>query len=323
MNSIYKAIYNEIKKYKKIYIARHIGPDPDAFGSQMALKESIKLTFPDKEVYAVGASVARFKYFGKVDKVDSYDYENGLLIVTDTPDNRRVDIENFLSFKNVIKIDHHPMVDKFGNVEYIRESASSASELVYEVLENTKLKMNENIAGNIYIGIVSDTNRFLFNSNSKTFDLVSRLIKKYNLDIEMLYKKVYAKPLSEIRLMGHIATNMRVDKNGFACIEIDEDVISSLGADLSAASNMINDFNNINEVIVWVFVSYDQKANLYKVNIRSRGPVINEIAAKYHGGGHKYASGARSESREEIDKLLEELKEACRIYKEGTNNGNN
>ena len=53
MNNIYKLIYNEIKRYKKIYIARHIGPDPDAFGCQMGLKNSIKLTFPDKEVYAV------------------------------------------------------------------------------------------------------------------------------------------------------------------------------------------------------------------------------------------------------------------------------
>ena len=43
MNNIYKSIYNEIKKFKVIYIARHIGPDPDAFGSQMALKKSIKL----------------------------------------------------------------------------------------------------------------------------------------------------------------------------------------------------------------------------------------------------------------------------------------
>ena len=57
MNNIYKAIYNEIKKYKKIYIARHIGADPDAFGSQMGLKESIKLTFPSKEVYAVGTTM--------------------------------------------------------------------------------------------------------------------------------------------------------------------------------------------------------------------------------------------------------------------------
>ena len=64
MNNIYKSIYNEIKKFKVIYIARHIGPDPDAFGSQMALKKSIKLTFPEKEVYAVGASVSRFKFIG-------------------------------------------------------------------------------------------------------------------------------------------------------------------------------------------------------------------------------------------------------------------
>ena len=74
MNNIYKLIYNEIKKYKKIYIARHIGPDPDAFGSNVGLRDSIKLTFPEKEVYAVGATVARFKYFGNLDKVNNYDF---------------------------------------------------------------------------------------------------------------------------------------------------------------------------------------------------------------------------------------------------------
>lgn len=324
MNSIYKAIYNEIKKYKKIYIARHIGPDPDAFGSQMALKESIKLTFPSKEVYAVGTSVSRFKYFGRIDKIDNYDYENSLLIVTDTPDKKRVDIENFLSFKNVLKIDHHPKVDDFGNVEYIEEEASSASELVYKVIENTKLKMNTEIAGFIYMGIVSDTNRFLYNCNFKTFESVSALIKKYKLDIEDLYRKVYAKPLSEMRLMGHIASSLRVDKYGFASIEIDEEIIESLGADLSSASNMINDFNNINEIIVWTFVSFDRKNNQFRVNIRSRGPVINEIAASFGGGGHKFASGVRTDNREAIDKLLVALSNCCKEYKEGANkNGSN
>jgi len=316
MNSIYKAIYNEIKKYKKIYIARHIGPDPDAFGSQMALKRSIKQTFENKEVYAVGTSVSRFKYFGKVDKVENYDYENGLLIVTDTPDNKRVDIENFSEFKNVVKIDHHPFVDRFGNVEYIREDASSASELVYEVIESTRLKMDEVTAGFIYIGIVSDTNRFLFNTTNKTFNLCADMVKKYKLDIESLYRKLYVKPLSEVRLMGHIATNLHVDKNGFASIQIDDDIINSLGSDSSAASNMINDFNNIEDVLVWAFVSRDEKNNKFRVNIRSRGPVINEIAAKYGGGGHKYASGVRNEDKAKIDALLEDLSKSCKEFKE-------
>ena len=321
MNNIYKLIYNEIKKYKKIYIARHIGPDPDAFGSNLGLRDSIKLTFPDKEVYAVGATVSRFKYFGLLDKVDNYDYENGLLIVTDTPDNRRVDIDNFLDFKHVIKIDHHPLVDKFSELEYIDESSSSASELVALLIINTKLKMNELIAGNLFMGIVSDTNRFLFNTNYKTFELVTYLIKNYKLNTEKLYRLVYSKPLSEVRLQGHIASTLRVDKYGFAYIELDDDIMASFGSDSTAASNMINDFNNINEVIVWVFVSKDRNG-LYRVNIRSRGPEINEIAARHGGGGHKFASGVRTDNHDVINELLKDLSDATRKYKEEKDGSN-
>ena len=321
MNNIYKSIYNEIKKYKKIYIARHVGPDPDAFGSQMALKESILLTFPEKEVYAVGATVSRFKYFGHIDKVNKYDYDNGLLIVVDTPDTKRVDIDDFLMFKNVVKIDHHPMVDKFGNVEYIDCDASSASELVLKVINHTKLKINDSIAENIYIGMVSDTNRFLYGTNYKTLEVASTLLKKYKLDLEKVYKKVYSRPLSEIRLMGHIASTLKVDKNGFAYIELEDDIMASFNSDSTSASNMINDFNNINEIIIWVFVSKD-KNGLYRVNIRSRGPEINEIAAKHGGGGHKFASGVRTESHEVVQSLLKELSERARVYKE-ENDGSN
>ena len=53
---MFKKIYKEIKKYNNIVIARHIGVDPDALASQLALKESMKLTFPKKSVYAVGTT---------------------------------------------------------------------------------------------------------------------------------------------------------------------------------------------------------------------------------------------------------------------------
>ena len=191
---------------------------------------------------------------------------------------------------------------------------------ILELINNTKLKMNETIAGKIYIGIVSDSNRFLYNVNYKTFELVAELIKKYKLDVDKLYRLAYAKPLSEVRLMGYIASTMKVDKYGFGYIELEDDVIQSLNSDISAASNMINDFNNINEVIVWAFSSHDAKNNMYRVNIRSRGPVINEIAAKYHGGGHKYASGVRTDSKEDVDNLMKDLSRVCKEYIEREKN---
>ena len=56
---MYKKIYKQIKKYNKIVLARHIGPDPDALGSTLGLKEAILNTFPNKEVYVVGDTHSR------------------------------------------------------------------------------------------------------------------------------------------------------------------------------------------------------------------------------------------------------------------------
>ena len=315
MVTISKKIYNEIKKYNTIYIARHIGPDPDAIGSQMGLKESISITFPSKKVYAVGSSVARFKYLGKLDKVDKYDYENALLICVDVPDFKRVDIPYVERFKNVVKIDHHPFVDKFGSVEYIDVNGTSASELVLKVISETRLKMNKTVAEDLFIGIMSDSNRLMFSPVTyKQFYLVGELIYKYKLDVQDLYSKLYKRPLSEVRLMGYIASNIKVTKNKFAFIELEEDIINSLKADVSSASNMINEFNNIEEILVWMFISRDEKNDMFRINIRSRGPYINDVAAKYNGGGHRYASGVRTKNKEDIEALEEELDELCKQY---------
>ena len=61
MKEMYKKIIKIIKKYDKIVLARHISPDPDAIASQIALRDSIKLTFPNKEVYAVDSLITTLK----------------------------------------------------------------------------------------------------------------------------------------------------------------------------------------------------------------------------------------------------------------------
>ena len=91
MKEMYKKVFKIIKKYNNIVLARHISPDPDAIASQIALRDSIKLTFPEKNVYAVGAGVHKFKYLGTLDKPDLSSLDNALLIVLDVPNFYRVD----------------------------------------------------------------------------------------------------------------------------------------------------------------------------------------------------------------------------------------
>lgn len=308
MANIYKKIYREIKKYKTIIIARHIGADPDALGSQFALRELIKNKFPNKNVYAIGNPSNRFKFMGILDKIEEFDKKSTLLIVLDTPDIKRIDGINLEQYDNIIKIDHHPFVDKFASIELIDDNASSTSQLILEFVFKNRLSLTTTIAQNLYIGIVSDTGRFMHSYTSgRTFELVNKLLKKTSLDFTSLYEPLYMRPLSEIRFQGYIYENMEVTENGVAYIKITEELLKEYEVDSASSGNIISELKCIDEILIWIFLTEDKKSNLIRANIRSRGPIINEIATVYGGGGHKFASGARLTSWNQADNLIKDL----------------
>lgn len=315
MKNVYKNIYKKIKKYNKIVIARHVGPDPDALGSSIGLKEIIKATFPEKDVYVVGTPASKFRYLGALDKFQDSMYEHSLLIVTDTPDKKRVDGVDVDKFREVIKLDHHPFIEKFGDIEIVDEKASSASQIVMELVLKTKLKWSKTAAENLFIGLVADTDRFLFSyTTPKTFELVAQLIKETNIDFSSLYTNLYLRPFKEARFEGYIANNMIVTENGFAYSKLTEEILKKFDVDAATAGNMVNNFNYLEGIYAWAVFSEDANNNNIRGSIRSRGPIINEVASLHNGGGHKFASGVRLKDFEEVDNIVSELDEVCCKY---------
>ena len=312
---MFNKIYRKIKKYNTIVIARHVGADPDALASQIALRDSIKKTFPKKNVYAIGYPASKFKYLGNLDKFQESMYENSLLIVTDTPDKKRIDGADPDRFEYSIKIDHHPFIEKTCKLELIDDTASSASQLVIELIFKSGLKLDKNIAGKLYIGLVADTNRFLFSyTTDKTFSLVSKLVNKTNLNFGPLYDNLYMRPLKEARFQGYITEHMTITEHGLGYILLDEKTLTDFDVDAATAGNMVNNFNYIDEIVAWVVFSYDKSNDTIRGSIRSRGPIINEVASHFNGGGHIFASGVRLKTNEEVDALVQELDEVCDKY---------
>ena len=316
MKSMFKQIKKAIKSYDNIVIARHIGADPDALGSQMALKELININFPNKKVYTVGNPASRFKFMGSLDKMDNIDISKSLLFVLDTPDIKRIDGVDINKFDYVIKIDHHPFIEKFANIEIIDDNSCSTSQLILEFIFLSKLKINEKIARNLYTGIVSDTDRFLHDyTSNKTFYLVSRLLKEIDFKFTDIYNKLYERPFNEIKFEGYIYQNLSLTENGVAYIKINEDLMKEFGVDSASAGNMINNLKFVEGIFAWVFFSEDKKNNIIRANIRSQGPIINDLASRFGGGGHKYASGARLVTWDQADSLIEELDKLVKNYK--------
>ena len=310
---MYRKLLKTIKKYDTIVIARHIGVDPDALCSQLALRDAIKLNFPEKKVIAIGTGSQKFAHIGKLDKLETV--SNALLIVTDTPDIRRVDSVDFSQFSYIVKIDHHPFVEDFGGLEIINDQASSACEIIMELLIDMKFRLNSAIAELLFMGLVSDSNRFLFDSStSHLFSLVSYYLDNYPFELSSCYSKLYLRPLNEVRLEGYISLNMIVTDHGLGYVSITDDIIQKYGVDSASAGNMINNFNFIKEVLVWVTMTEDLKNNQIRISIRSRGPEINNIAEKHHGGGHKFASGVRVKTMDEAMRVIDDLEQLLIAY---------
>ncbi len=315
-NKMKKEILKKIEEFDTIVIARHIGADPDALGSSLGLKDLILDNYPKKKVYTIGVYASKFKFMGKLDNIDNLDVSNALLFVLDTPNLIRIDgITNINEFKYVIKIDHHPVIDKFGDISWVEPETSSVCQMILDFAYANNLKVKKEAAEKFFTGIVSDTGRFLYDyTTPKTYELISRLLSEHKINTSEIYAKLYSRDLEEVRLQGYIEENMTVTDNGFAYIILTDDIIKKYGDDTSYPGDIVSNLNNINEVIVWAIFTYDVKNSLIKVNVRSRGPVISKVLESYGGGGHAMASGVRLKDDSNIKNIIKDLDKVCEKY---------
>ena len=306
-----KEIIEKIEEYDYIAIYRHVNPDFDAFGSQFGMYDIIKTTYPDKKIYVCGdfSSELVGKYTVAVN-YNEVDYNNDVLgIVLDTANRERIDDENYQRCKELIKIDHHIVVDSYGVINYEDSTASSASQLVSRLYkDNDVLKISQDGAAALYLGIVGDTARFLYqNTDVRTFEAASALLKT-GIYIVELYNRIYLKNAKELEVNKFILNNYKFD-GGVAYYVLTNDDLKKLGISRERGSDFVNVLSGVIEYKIWLAITENVADNNWRVSIRSRDFAINEVAKKYNGGGHALASGAKLNSIEMLPKLIEDLKE--------------
>lgn len=308
-----KQIINQIEQFDTIIILRHMRPDPDAYGSQVGLKELIQLNYPEKKVLADGVHDIHLDYLAQQDQVEATDYEGALVIITDTGNTERIDSQHYHRADVVIKIDHHPNHDPYGDYLWVDTEASSSSELIYRLFkygeQQKGWKMNASIARLLFAGIVGDTGRLLFPSATPfTFQVTTDLVS-YPFDRQQLFNDMYEVSRDLLHLQGYLFQNFIMDDDGVAYIKITQEVLDDYKVTTEQTSQLIGSLGNVEGIRAWVI--FVEEPTIIRVRLRSKGPVINELAAKYGGGGHPLASGASIRKWEEADQLIEDLRQIC------------
>lgn len=303
-------LLNMIKQYKTIILHRHVRPDPDALGSQGGLACLIRDNFPEKNVYLVGEESESLRFLIQMDQIDDAIYKDALVIVCDTANRERISDDRYGSGAHLIKIDHHPIVDSYGKPEWVNTQSSSTSEMIAAIYRShPELIMTEDAARLLFAGIVGDTGRFQFsNVTSETFLAASELVK-LPFDRQSFFNQLYQRSLKQARLNGYVLEHFSLTEEGVGFVKLSQDLIHSYELNASDASALVNCFSNVEHLKAWVLFSEEDQ--VIRARVRSKGPSINELAAKYNGGGHPMASGATVKSWEEADQLIADLRKLC------------
>ncbi|MCL8206299.1 DHH family phosphoesterase [Ligilactobacillus agilis] len=163
-----------IERNDKVVIFRHVKPDPDALGSQNGLASLLKTLYPEKTILKAGSTVKNLAWLGEMDEDVSAD--GALAIILDTANLERID-GNYQGAKEIIKLDHHPLQDKFGDLEIIKTSRSSTAEILIDLFKAELKQAKLETINALYAGLVGDTGRFMYgNTSQQTLELAGYLV---------------------------------------------------------------------------------------------------------------------------------------------------
>jgi phosphoesterase RecJ-like protein len=318
---------NFIYDAEKIAIVAHASPDGDAVGAALALyhfffsiDKKTTVIFPDPYPTYLGwlpgadKSLTYTEQKNEVEKVFS-DIE--LIICVDFNEPRRVGgMKDLLINSTATKllIDHHPnpASDTWHlNISY--PEIASTSEMIFRLIcrMGYASEINKYCAECIYTGMMTDTGKFTFNSNStEIYYIIGELIRK-GINKDEIYNKVYnTYSADRMRLMGYsLANKMRIfPEYKTALITLSQEEQKKYNFQIGDSEGFVNLPLSIEGIIFSAF--FKEEANRIKVSFRSQGSFpANEVCEKYfNGGGHLNAAGGESYlSLKETEKLFEQI----------------
>ncbi len=308
----YKQVLSMIKKYDKIVIFRHEMPDYDALGTQMGLATWLKENFKEKEIHVTGQNHVCFtpRLYPYMEEMEDAWFDNNefLAIVVDTGNTARISDKRYQKAKNIIKIDHHPNKEPYGDIVIVNDELASCAELVANMLVYFNKKLSKEAAHYFYSGIAGDSGRFLYNSTSAhTFAIAQILIETgFNLSKDV-YQKMYQKNIDDLKVTAYVLNDFKVSKGGVAYYVLPSDIQEKLKITTERGKENVNLFANIEGINAWCSITEDPKEGLWRVSIRSKETPINGVAQMFEGGGHDQASGCKLHDIKDLPKLIEEL----------------
>jgi phosphoesterase RecJ-like protein len=300
-----------LDQMQTVAIAGHIKPDGDCTGACLALYNYIRDYYPDIRVRLYLEPIPNlFRFLKRSDEIESdctKEAQFDLFFALDCGDTGRLGdaARYFDTAKHTVCIDHHISNRSFAEKNYIVPTASSTSELIFELLNQERI--TKEIAECLYVGIVHDTGVFQYScTSSHTMNIAGILMDK-GIDYPTIVDRTFfEKTFEQNKILGTALQKAQLYFDG-RCIAsvISAQDMQDCHALPKHLEGIVSQLRSTKGVHAAIFI-YETEDGSQKVSMRSDGAVdVAAICVKHGGGGHVRAAGVTMSG--EPESLLAEL----------------
>ncbi|MGB4742581.1 MAG: bifunctional oligoribonuclease/PAP phosphatase NrnA [Flavobacteriaceae bacterium] len=298
---------------KKLVIVPHKNTDGDAMGSTLGLCNYLKKLGHSAMVIAPNDYPEFLKWIPGTKDVliheentsvaEAHISQADLIFTLDFNALHRcgtmeIPIENSAAIK--VMIDHHQQPDDYATYVYSDVSICSTCEMVYHFIEmmDDLEHIDVAIGEALYTGIMTDTASFRFSLTTSTTHRVIAHLIDVGVEKTHIHNAVYdTNSFGRLQLMGCALNNLKfLEPFKTAYISLTNKELDSHDFQKGDTEGLVNYGLSLKGAkFAVIFIEHKQEG-IIKISFRSKGDFdVNTFArTHFNGGGHKNASGGRS-----------------------------
>jgi len=295
-----------IRERDKFLITTHEGPDGDALGSLLGMHELLGYLGKDSVMFLAASEFPLPSEYRHIPLENVFheapaDLDDRVVVFLDCGNPDRMPVDFLIEpGRTVVNIDHHHDNTDFGDPFFVDPGASSTAEIVFRIARALDVTLTAPMATALYIGIVTDTGKFMYDSTSPATHAAAAELLEAGVEVGEVSQRVYESlPVEKVALLGRALGNLRVDCAGrVITTHVTADDFAATGAGEEMTEGIVDHLRSVEGVEVAAVVRdrVGGEAGEKKISLRSGMPGIDvsQIARDFGGGGHVKAAGCSS-----------------------------
>ncbi len=296
-----------------IFLVAHENPDADSVGSLLALRDMLLALGKTVHAATPDPPPDRFSFvvgFGALTtQPPPWTPDLAIALDCDGPSRLAVLEEAFRGAACTADVDHHRGVSAFGDIRWVVPEAPATAWLVAQLAHELGLPLTPPRAEALYVGLIADTGGFRFTNTSPAALRLGAELVEAGADPSTLARRVFTiRPLAAALLEARALASLEMADDGVLIASLTRDDFVETGASPADTDGLIDSFRDIIGVRAAVLMK-ESESGVWQVSLRGNGVDVARVAARFGGGGHKFAAGfTAAGAREQIRRsMLEAL----------------